>query len=380
MMNKSLSQEEVIARLHKLGYADVSIRKFTDWKSKSLIPPFDGQRPGRGRARGRAKGYWSDGRSVIEQAALVYQLLEMYKSAREVYIPLWAFGYPVPLELVRETLVAQLKDLQQEFVGNAVKHFKIKEDFDKGRTGGLLEDFFEDFALATSEEENLGRVLDMPPKINENVMNIIFNASYDIEGETFLEGEEAIEQWRQSLEKKILPALTKNIRTENKKSETAIKTTSDLQWLFNNAGFIQNCFSTPKFKIHIENISDSDLREVQTDMMIIRKIAESIGSGGRVLCEKMGVKMDKNFTHGFLGFLSLFANILVFLDISLRYNGYGNLINDIREKVLENVQRDFGPQLDAELNEISKTDAEALNQVFKTLGRNFSDLALRESA
>jgi hypothetical protein len=37
----SLTQDELLAELHRRGYDDVTERQIADWRRKELLPPFD---------------------------------------------------------------------------------------------------------------------------------------------------------------------------------------------------------------------------------------------------------------------------------------------------------------------------------------------------
>ena len=57
----ALTQDELLAELHRRGYDDATERQIAEWSRKELLPSFDLIGGGRVRRRGSERSSWSDG-------------------------------------------------------------------------------------------------------------------------------------------------------------------------------------------------------------------------------------------------------------------------------------------------------------------------------
>jgi hypothetical protein len=111
--NKSefLTQDGLVAELHKLGYSDVTKRRVASWRANDLLPSFYMIGGGRGQRRGRESSAWAHREEVVNQAAWVYELLKIYKGVEDIHLPLWMLGFRIPLARVREALSRPLNSM-----------------------------------------------------------------------------------------------------------------------------------------------------------------------------------------------------------------------------------------------------------------------------
>jgi hypothetical protein len=140
---ESLTQKALVAEMHRLGHYDVTERQVADWRRNDLLRPFDALGKGRGQHRGRECSSWSNGEAVLNQALWVRELIQIYGSVEDVYLPLWVLGYLVPLERVREALGTPLDEMAHS-IAEAIES--------KSRATGEIEDLIEEAAYHNVEE------------------------------------------------------------------------------------------------------------------------------------------------------------------------------------------------------------------------------------
>ncbi len=109
--SKTLTQDELVAELHDLGFSGVTARRVAAWRKHDLLPPFDRIGGGRGRSRGRESSAW-----MLGEAASVHELLKIYKGFDDLYLPLLMLGYRVPLTV---TSTFSVRDLLPRVIAHA---------------------------------------------------------------------------------------------------------------------------------------------------------------------------------------------------------------------------------------------------------------------
>src|SRR5215475_4889851 len=105
-----LLQEELLQELHRRGYVDVKLRQIIDWRFRGVLPAFDFQGAGRGRSSGRLPSQWSNPHTIIEHAVWITELLNLYGSYKQVYVPLWLLGYQIEPHHIGKRCRSRLKE------------------------------------------------------------------------------------------------------------------------------------------------------------------------------------------------------------------------------------------------------------------------------
>lgn len=97
---KGYTLSKAAAVLQRAGYP-ITERQLRDWIDKEVLPhPTD-----HGRGQGKGKVYtWSD-RTIIKQAAMVWELLCWYGRMRPLPFMLWLLGFELPLSVVRQQVL-----------------------------------------------------------------------------------------------------------------------------------------------------------------------------------------------------------------------------------------------------------------------------------
>ncbi|MHB9129873.1 MAG: hypothetical protein ACYDBB_02130 [Armatimonadota bacterium] len=104
--------DKLVDRLGNAGYP-VTKRRMIDWIEKGLLPPQKSQ----GLGRGKGKLYYWSQPDILQHAMTTYELLEGYGRVKGAYLPLWLFGYTVPVKKVKDKLIealAWINDLSKE--------------------------------------------------------------------------------------------------------------------------------------------------------------------------------------------------------------------------------------------------------------------------
>lgn len=102
-----ITPSDLIETLRKMGVG-LTPRRLTDWRSKHLLPPLAER--GAGRARGKVYG-WNES-EIVEQAIVLEDLLAEKSRSRYAALHLWRMGFSVPIELVKEGWLFQLRQHQ----------------------------------------------------------------------------------------------------------------------------------------------------------------------------------------------------------------------------------------------------------------------------
>jgi hypothetical protein len=345
-----LTQDELVARLHELGYADVTTRRIASWRANDLLPQFDIIGGGRGRCRGRESSAWSDGAEVLNQAIQVYELLKMYKSFDDLYLPLWMLGYPVPLWRVREALSYPL---------DSTVHAIEVELSDRDDLG--LEDVIDDVAADFSrdlERTNL-KLFQVPQVSLAAFTNIIMNGDYNTNDAPFEDGVEALERWDQETGQK----LAQIVGTENLTITPANKPLDTIWTVFTHAPFINRHFSLQRLKEAVDECTDEDLMAVWRDLSFVREIVLLVKRLVMLLKPYIPAEWQLQPEKDFSTVLRA-GKLLVWLDLSLRRSGYGPVIDhalplvsgECQQRFNEDEIRQelavFGPQITTAIEEM----------------------------
>src|SRR5205085_1848788 len=249
---KALTQDELLAELHKHGYDDVTERQIAEWRRKELLPPFDVIGGGRGRRRGRERSSWSDGKLVFNQTLWVRELLQIYGSVESVRLPLWVLGYPVPLRHVREVLGGPLNEIAAG-IADAIEN--------KDRASGEIEDLIEEAAYQNVEEMRRAgaEALMIPQHSLEAFLNVFMNQGYDLTDGAFEIGSEELKDYENAMQQRCAAALA----AEGLNDVNLSRQDSSLMSFFDRAPFIKQYFSIHQLKLAVDECTDDDLRAVQ---------------------------------------------------------------------------------------------------------------------
>jgi len=329
----SLTQAELLAKLHRHGFDDVTERQIADWRRKELLPPFDVIGGGRGRSRGREQSSWSNGRSVFNQTVWVRELLQIYGSVERVRLPLWVLGYPVPLERVREVLSGPLNEMA-EGIAAAVEN--------QDRASGEIEDLIEE---ATSQNvEELRRA-----------GAEAFNQDYDLTDGGFELGAEELKEYESAMQQRCADALA----AEGLGDVAPARQDSSLVGLFDRAPFIKQYFSLHQLKLAVDGCTDDHLRAVQRDLCCLRGMALLVRKIITIITSELPAKYMPARADVLRPILSI-GGLLVLADLSLRRNGFAHAIDYLLPIALQQFRQGFTEEVERELVEVSKVVPEAI--------------------
>lgn len=356
----SMTQVELLAELHRLGYHEVTERQLADWRRKGLLPPFDVMGGGRGRRRGRERHRWSKSQAVLDQTLWVRDLLQIYGSVDSIRLPLWMLGYPVPLDKVREALGKHLNEFAAAFAD---------EIEDEARATGEIEDLIEEAAYQNVEEMRRAgaKALLIPQHSLEAFLNVFFNQGYDLTDGAFELGAEELKEYENAMRQRC----TDTRDAESVGSTSLARQASSFMSFFDLAPFIKQHFSLHQFKRAVDECTDADLRAVQRDLYFVREMALLFRKIIPILTSEIPAEYKPARTDILQLVLSGGA-LLVRADLSLRRNGFAPSIDYFLPVALREFQLRFTEDMERELIDASKAVPEAIEA-------NLTKLSLRPS-
>ncbi len=344
----SLTQDDLIAELHRQGYDDVTERQVADWRRRELLPPFDVIGSGQGRQRGRARSSWSDGEVVLNQALWVRELLQIYGSVESIRLPLWVLGYPVPLKRVRQALGRPLAELA-DGIAEAIE--------DKSRASGEIEDFIEEAAYHHVEKlrrAGAGGLL-MPQHSLEALINVFLNQDYDLTDGAFELGAEELKEY----ESAMLQRQAADLTAEGLSDAYLARKDNRLESLFDRAPFIKQYFSLHQLKRAADECTDGDLRAVSRDLYLLREMALLARKIITILSQEVSAEYKPARADILQPILSV-GGLLILADLSLRRNGFAREIDYFLPEALRALRQGFTEEVERKLVEASKIVPDAI--------------------
>jgi hypothetical protein len=350
--SKTLTQDEAVAELHKRGYTDVNKRRLASWRANDLLQPFDVVGGGRGRQRGRQSNAWLDGDEVLSQAAQICELLKMYKSFDDLYLPLWMLGYSIPLRRVREALSRPLDE--------TVSGIKVEPD---GRTN--VEDEIDDAVDECSEifQHEPMKLFELPQATLAAGINLLLNSDYKLDDQQFEDGVGALQGWDKELQQRCAEIFGEEIAN----SISLAKPTSEIWTVFMNAPFIKEHLSLRHIKQAVDECSDEDLTAVQRDLQVLREIVFEFKRMLMLFFPYIPEEL-KSFSANEMASIFMVGKMIIWADLSLRRSGYGVLIDHILPMMLSEIQTAFNKELEKELSEFGPQLTVAIETLFDKLG------------
>lgn len=371
MKKKSvLTQKELVVKMRRLGFEDVTERRLIDWRRKSLLPPFDGKGNGFGRGKGRAASFWKDGRAIVERAVWVYRLLGMYSTAGNVYLPLWTLGYSVPSGLVRSALVEPLESLNEFFRSEAIEELEAREPYE--RRDGIVEDYIGDLTFNWMKNDRITAILGLPSESIEAALNIFFNPDYKLGDIGFEDGREQLEVWKERVNDHILPTLSEGLGDVTPNESTTIRP-EGIEIVFERPSFFQEYLSLAALSSGISLATEKDLEDAQRDMLVVGSIAESLAEAMTKLMEHMP-SLQRPTLEQVLPDVFKLTHLLVLADLSFRTKGFGSKLDIVRDAIKAKIAEGF-PEIDErELEQAGPALQEAFETGIETLKKNFERL------
>ena len=343
---KTLTQSGLVAELKKRGHTGVTTRRLTDWRQKDLLPPFDSIGAGKGQGRGRKSSTWSEPERVIDHAVWVLKLLEMYRSSEEIYVPLVTLGYPVPNYRVYRALSDPLN--------NSVNSIDSENHAECS-----IEDVIGDAAYAYSNElEQEGEQLLSPPRdILEAAMNLFLNPGYELNDAPFEDAVVLLENWNKQQHAKKIEQLSKLMGESEIRNAGSTPDTIDNFLTY--APFIQECLTLHRLKQAVDEATEDDLDAMLLDVGILRELLLLIVRMITILAQEVPDYLKANESEMLPALFSV-GQFVMCADLSLRRNGYADIINQSLPKALEHLRSEFDAKLEHELSAASPVFGRAM--------------------
>lgn len=338
----ALTQAQLVEELHDYGFTDVTSRRIAIWRTYDLLPPFDLSGRGRGRSQGRDRKAWINGKDVLKQALRVYQLLRTHKTFVDLYLPLWISGFPIPLTRIREALMKPLVTASDDAT------YEID-----GRNA--IEDYIDDAAYEFSHGMKRANwnVLDMPPETLAAILNILLNSTYNMKDQPFEDGVEAIGEWERNFQTKCFELL------DDAKLVSNAEQIPNESGIFKHAEFVHEFLSIPRLRQVVSECTDTDLLTVSDDLRVSREIILEIRRLLPIVMPYVPEELQPKEDELVDTLLSV-GKVSIWIDLSLRRSGYGDLINyflaflldGIRKQSIEELEKamtQYGPDITAML-------------------------------
>jgi hypothetical protein len=334
MTNKSafLTEDELVGKLHELGLTDVSKRRVATWRAKEIIPAFDVIGAGRGQSLGRESSGWSNGETILEQAAEAYGLLKTYRTLDDLYFPLWVLGYHVPLGRIREALSRPLEPTL-EFIEA------------EGGTRGELEDEIGDQAFKFVQIVDRSQLLpcSVPQDAIETFTNLLLNSRYNLSDSPFEDGVRSLQEFDDEFQNKAEAFF----RREFPNKTGAEVSSGTMDTIFANADFISRYLSIEKLKLAVDASTDEDLSAVHGYLQSLRQVLALLRPFFALIEEYSPPELRPCEVDRAMIFTA--AKLCVWAGLSLRLNGHGPLIEACLTEVLKEMPRQLDDEIEREL-------------------------------
>jgi hypothetical protein len=351
MMNREtepITQKQLIDELYKRGLVDINERRIVDWRQKGLLPSFDVTGGSNGKSHGRRCSSWSDGEFIITQALWIRWLLSIYGDSRRIYLPLMLIGGSVRLSDIRSALTEPLQ--------NSIDSINAEVE-----AQGDLEDAIGDSAfdfIRKSRKSDTGS-LQLPQETLEAFMNVLLNGDYNLEDVPFEEGVQGFQNWRQEFHQTLVSNLS-NVSATN--STPAKGQTDGLDFLFSNASFFKEYLSVPALKTAVDECSDDDMLVVIRDIHRLQKVALSISSMLGLLMKDMPEDFRRSWPRILPAIFKL-GTWIVLADLSLRRNGFSQIIDQFLDQFMSNLIKELNEKLKIEVSNASQLFAAAFEAI-----------------
>ncbi len=340
--DKTLTQAELVAELHKLGHGDASETRIANWRKLELLPPFNNGGGGQGRGAGRNPYTWIDRTQVIEQALAIISLLHVYRRLDELYLPLWEMGFAIPPNRIRPALLQPLQKVMAELQAD----IEVEPD---GRT--TIEDVIDDQVaeirpLITSNMP----VLDIPDTTLAAALNVAVNPAYKFGDQQYEEGVEDLREWQQSVTERCVTIFGDAVSAFPEIAQNNSE-------LFTNDSFINRYLSLPRLAEAMEVCTDEELEVVQRDLQLGRRVLR--------ICRRMldlvtpFLPATWRFSSADMVVIFNFGRLMVWVDVALRRHRFGKVLDYVLPAIVQMLERDFDEVASRELvgagPEIGKT-------------------------
>lgn len=364
---KQLTENELIADLENTGCKGISKRTVGDWRRDGLLPDFDNLGRGLGKGLGRSESTWDHPELVTEQAEWLHKMRSTGIGYENFHLNLWMLGYDIQTEDVRDSLLEPLV-WQIERLESKAQELQQK----CGRRNNIFEDIInEDVSEAklNIEAKQPFDSLIMPDELWEAAANIFLNPEYDLSDFGFAESFTVLEE----LEGKARKFESDLLKGENIDLENLNNRTQTIFDFLNNADFIQQYFSLHSVEKAVRECTEEELAEVQNDLGIISKIVMIFFQIIQTILPHTSFSND--ISDKLLPFLFYMGELFVLGDISLRHNGFAEIINQVRGQVLSKIESEFNETVRQEIENSALVIGRSLTDTIETIEKRLLLLA-----
>jgi len=289
-----MTDEELIKEFAKRELV-LSKRVLTDWRAKGFLPRLCTK----GLGRGRGKVYFWLEPDVLTRALLVDEALQSGFHSTKIRFILWLFGYEIPSAVIGRYLLEGLAGLEAMLTGD-------KQD--RGAVEEHIEELIFRYCRAARSYPEFGLPEELPPVALEMILNIFGNSSYDLNDAPFEDGIAAMV----SAERQQDGNAATGSFDENKRN-------TELIWRF-----VYQHFTLSHIRSALSEATNEDFRQVQSDL----------GTVFSIIAEHAVGKADLDQLRVYrLGAAYLFGAILCPVDLALRHQGWGGLIDEYLARV-----------------------------------------------
>jgi len=372
-----LTENGLVLELYKLGLGGVSKRKLSEWRKEALLPDFDASGCGLGKGLGRSESVWEQRDLVIEQAKWIQRMRAVGILHEKYHLNLWILDYSIHPEDVRDTLLEPLES-HTKMLEVEAKRLQEKWQLTE-RTEGILEDVINDGATAAFSDVGKTPIgpLVIPQEVLEILVNIFLNPSFNLNLSDLEATFSDLEDWSE-VTRKIGSELFKGVGEE---SENDKKHIDAFVFMLQNAAFLQRHFSLHQVEKAVRECTHEDLAEVQADLRILTKIvmifAQTIGT----ILPHIKLLTDSSYkADELLPMLFELAEYFILADISLRHNGYSQLINQIRGKALNKIEEEFNENVRKDFERAAPVIGQSFSQAMELVEKRLTEFVANPSS
>lgn len=142
--------------------------------------------------------------------------------------------------------------------------------------------------------------------------------------------------------------------------------------LFNHAAFCKDYLSAHQFKMAVDECADDDLLCVERDLGIVREMAFSTHKMIMILAQDLPAEFKEMpglevISAKFMAVIFAVGRLIVLADLSLRRNGFTEVIDRLMPEVLFWFRQEVNEKLELQLTEVSPKFATAMKTNFERM-------------
>jgi hypothetical protein len=181
---------------------------------------------------------------------------------------------------------------------------------------------------------------DVPDESLAAILNVIANPQYAFWDQPYEEGVSKLKEWESSFAQRCQVLLGEGIVIDP-------KIVGDDNNIFANAPFINRYLSLPPLAAAAQDCTDEELMVVQRDLRIGRQLLLVLKRTFELLSPYLPEAF--HFSSADMAVIFNFGRLVIWADLALRRSGFGPLIDQLLQRILDQLHQDFNEAAEREL-------------------------------